>query len=85
MADLERRIKLLEQQIPTEPVVHLALFRLLYGTVPQGWQYADSDGKKICIMRQPHETDESLEKRAAAAARAARPGRPVVLYATEIV
>lgn len=45
-----------------------------YDVAAAGWYFNDAQGKHCEIMRKPGESDAALEKRAADAAQAARPG-----------
>jgi len=72
-----KRIEALEQQMQEPAGEQLVIFRAIFGTVPQGWVFNDSEGKQVCIARLRDETEEELMLRTAAAARLARPGRPI--------
>ena len=80
MATIETRLAALERRWPRPEAP--PIYFLVFDIEPVGWRlYSDP---AICLMREPGEAADVLRERAAAAARAARPGtRPVFFSADD--
>lgn len=78
MKTIESRIEKLEQQSQPQEIMEMFIVLVSPKPLPDpvvlGWSFYDNDSRRVCIMREPAETDDALQSRASATARMARPG-----------